>query len=59
MSPLEKRKVKLMGTIHERADPFLLRLDRMERSKGNSCSEDWSDSTELVLGGYLHQFFII
>ena len=27
-----------------------LRLDLMERSRGNSCAEDWSDSTELVMG---------
>ena len=27
-----------------------LMLDLMDRSRGNSCTEDWSDSTELVMG---------
>ena len=30
---------------------LLLMLLLMERSSGYSCMEDWSDSTELVLGG--------
>ena len=37
--------------IESEAEPELME-ERMERSIGNSCSctEDWSDSTELVLG---------
>ena len=33
--------------------------ERRERSRGNSCScaEDWSDSTELVLGYLLHKIY--
>lgn len=37
--------------MESEAEPELME-ERMERSIGNSCSctEDWSDSTELVLG---------
>ena len=44
--------------MESEAEPELME-ERMERSMGNSCSctEDWSDSTELVLG-YLKELLL-